>query len=135
MDVELRATRAGDAAAAVCRKRHRVRVLRVEPSGRLAVAVERGGLRRVLQVRAFQTPRLSRFYVELDLRLEDGRRISTPIFPGVCDRDAFRRLRKFLLRVQTPPDKAGFINRLAEQSKIGFRRLAARLIRRADALE
>ncbi len=84
-----------------------VRALRIEPHGGLSLVVGGTGLSdgRVLNVRSFRVPRFLRHYVQLALVLNDGRKITLLILPGICDADAFRRLRRYLLqkRAKTLP--------------------------------
>ena len=117
-----------------------IQALRLEPLGRLSVIVGRrdgGGPRRLLGVRAFSAPRLLRRYAELLLELDDGRKTAVLVFPGVCSDDAFRRLRKFLLRSKTVPvpDNAGFINRLGGKLMSILLRIKQRLNATRDVVE
>ncbi len=125
-----------------------VQALRLEPLGRLSVLVgpqvggqaggQAGGKpRRLIRVRNFSTPRLLRRYAELLLELDDGRKTTVLVFPGVVGGDAFRRLRKFLLSANavTVPDKAGRINRLAGELMSFLLRIKRRPERNARAVE
>lgn len=117
-----------------------VRVLRLEPLGRLSVLVgprDGGKPRRLFRVRKFKAPRLLRRYAELLLELNDGRKTTVLVFPGVAGDDAFRRLRKFLLSANavTAPDKTGRINRLAGELMSFLLRIKRRSERNARAVK
>ena len=73
-----------------------VRALRVGPGGGLSLVTGRD--RQVLEVHAFRVPRLLRCCAEIELELRDGRKMTLFIPPGACGADAFRHLRKYLLR-------------------------------------
>ncbi len=94
--------------------RGKVRALRIEPQGGLSAVVGAPGEQRVLRVRSVRVPRFFRCYVELALELSDGRSATLFILPGLCDADAFRQLRKYLLQKGAPAvvAKANLLSRL-----------------------
>ena len=75
---------------------------------------------RVLKACSIRVPRFFCRYIEMILELEDNRKITLFILPGICDKDAFRFLRKYLLQIKRDDmlERVNFLEKITSKRAI-----------------